>query len=84
MAKRERETSLGEIDEEWSFTMIGTAVDPRAFAEVPTDDRFKVDPPAASPMLVSDTMEITRSSGGTDVIATHDLTAVDIPQVERP
>ena len=63
--------------------MIGTSVDTGAFAEVPTSERFVINPSTANPMVVTDAMELTRFSNVTNVVAMHQLQTSGIAPVDK-
>jgi tetratricopeptide (TPR) repeat protein len=86
LAERKAVETRREICEaKWSFKMIGTSVNTHVFTEAPIDERFRVEPPTSgTASLVSDPMEITRSSSGdTNVSPTFDTESIEAPSVEK-
>jgi tetratricopeptide (TPR) repeat protein len=61
----------------------GTSIDTLAFDEVQLGERFRVVPPPGNTLVVGETVEVTRSQAGTNVVSAADITTGDTPPVER-
>jgi tetratricopeptide (TPR) repeat protein len=61
----------------------GASIDTQAFDEVQLGERFRVEPPPGNTLVVGDTVEVTRSQGGMNVVPTVDISADGPPPVER-
>jgi len=61
----------------------GTSIDTLAFDEVRLGERFRVEPPPGSTLVAGDTVEVTRSREGTNVVSAIEISVDDAPPVER-